>query len=118
MGGRGVYSQSIKKRVPNYKNAKVYKSKIVNYLLINPAKSKPFLELGFNTKNSKRLAEEIKNGLKNNVVVSMRKNEVGNYNYRVDMTIKGINGKTLEIKTIWEVDNKKTHLVSAMKLRK
>ena len=117
MGGRGA-NISIKKRIPNYKRTKVYNSKVFNYILSNPTKSKPFLNLGYNIKNSKRLAEEIKNGLKNNVVTSKRKNEVGNYNYRVDMTIKGINDKTLKIKTIWEVDNKKTHLVSAMKLRK
>lgn len=118
MGGRGA-SSYITKRVPNYKDVKIYNSKITNYILKDPAKNKPFLELGYNTKNAKRLAQELKSGLKKNAVISKRINETGKYNYRVDMTIKGIDGeKTLKIKTIWEVDKKNTHFVSAMKLRK
>lgn len=117
-GGRGAKSY-ITKRVPNYKEAKVYNSKITDYILKDKSKNKPFLELGYNNKNSKRLVQELKNGLKKNAVISKKLNEVGRYNYRVDMTIKGVDGeKTLRIKTIWEVDKKNTHLVSAMKLRK
>ena len=112
MGSRGASSG--KKRLPNYKNAIIYKSKITDYVLITN-KGKPFEELGFNTKNFKRLSEQIKKELKNNYVISRRLNKVGNYNYRVDMKIKGINDKELNIKTIWEVSKKKTKLISFMK---
>ena len=113
MGGRGASSEIIK-RLPNYKNSIIYKSKITNYVLTTN-KSKPFEELGFNNKNFKRLVEQIKEGLKSNHVISKRLNKVGNYNYRIDMKIKGINGKELNIKTIWEVDKNKSKLVSFMK---
>lgn len=113
-GGRGA-SSSLPKRIPNYKTAVIHNSKINNYLLKNEGKSKIFKELGYNYKNSKILAEQLKNGLKSNPVVSKRKNDIGNYNYRVDMKISGINQKDIMVTTIWEVDKKETHFVSAMK---
>lgn len=114
MGGRGA-NINFPKRIPNFKTAKITNAKVNYYLLTNEGKSKIFKILGYNYKNSKLLTKQIKDGLKTNAVISKRKNAIGNYNYRVDMKIKGVNEKSVILTTIWEVDKKKTHLVSAMK---
>lgn len=117
MGGRGSSSGFVS-RLPNYQRAEILHSKIKNYLL-NPKKSNGkyqlFKGLGYTVKNSARLEQDIRRGLKENKARQYAPNAYGHVVYNVSMTL-GI-GETASILTVWQVDkgSNKPRFITAYK---
>lgn len=115
MGGRGQ-NYTIRGRLPNYKQARIFKSKLYDYILDpeNP-KSKPFLEVGYDRGHLDLLVRDIRAKLGTNKALQYENDKFGNKIFQVNMSL-GI-AKKMTFTTGWIVPKgeKKPRLTTAYK---
>lgn len=108
---KALYDRAIKKgKLPNYSIASTPQEKIQGYLLNsnhNHGKDKAKVfnnRLGYNYQNWEKLSDEI---FREVAKCPADKYRVTNYGTRYDvpMVLSGLKGKSLKIKTVWQIDN-------------
>lgn len=95
--------------LPNYEFAVIEDSKLVGYAL-NPQKERGQHKarvfesaLGFNVTNWQQLKYSILRGLSTSAAIKLSETVFGS-KYQVVLPITGVNGRTVDVMTVWQFD--------------